>query len=410
LEENGAISAFQYPFLRLVTGGRAAICLFFIITGYVNSLSTIKKTRLNNDPELSLIALSKSTFTRAGKLVIPTNAAICFSWLVCQLNLYRVASLIDSSWIRDKAYPPGPTFAKSIIRLLRNLTLFWHAGISEYDPTHWTIPFFLKGSMLVYLVLLATRFTKPKATKFILILLYCWAWSGGQALMEMNIYIGMLLAELHHDFPTTQQATGLLPRYLPFIIIVIGLFISSFPENDPAWAPWCSYINHIFAVHLVPAGGETSRYVVSVGASITIMGIFVSRTARTALSNPAMNFLGRISFPVYVLHCTLMRTVLTWMLYWPGMLRGSIGKPDNDTASAFEENGNEAVTLQRGGWLAFMFGLSVFYTTLIGAAYFWTLRVEPACARVVDWLTRLAFDRGDGIATLGNNRVVKEGE
>jgi peptidoglycan/LPS O-acetylase OafA/YrhL len=181
LEENGPVATFQYPFLRLIVGGRAAICLFFIITGYVNSLSTIKHTR-NGDPELALINLSKSTFTRTGRLVIPTNAALCVSWLVCQLNLHRLASRIDSYWIRAGSHEPGPTFLGSINRLLRNLTLFWHAGESEYDGTYWTIPFFLKGSMLVYLALLATRFAKPRYTKVILIFLYCYAWSGGQGM------------------------------------------------------------------------------------------------------------------------------------------------------------------------------------------------------------------------------------
>jgi hypothetical protein len=108
-------------------------------------------------------------------------------WLVCQLNGFKFASQVDSSWIRGSGTPvPGPTFYDAINGLLRNLILFWHSGGTEYDHTYWTIPFFLKGSMLVYVTLLGTTYTRPKYTKLILIFLYLFAWSGGQGAFLLN--------------------------------------------------------------------------------------------------------------------------------------------------------------------------------------------------------------------------------
>lgn len=63
---------------------------------------------------------------------------------------------------------------------------------------------------------------------------------------------------------------------------------------------------------------------------------------------------------------------------------------------AVDQEGN-AVLLERGGWLVFLVGMPMFYAILIGAAYLWTLKVEPACGRVVDWLTELAFERNGEI-------------
>lgn len=156
-----------------------AVALFFLITGYVNSFSTRKHIR-NGDTSFALLNLSKSTFTRTGRLVAPTNAALFMGWIVCQLHGYRLAAQTDSFWIRVGAVPPGPTFGSAIWGLLQNLTLFWHGGVGLYDHTYWTIPFFVKGSMLVYLTLLGTTLTQPRYTKLIIIFLYLFAWSGGQ--------------------------------------------------------------------------------------------------------------------------------------------------------------------------------------------------------------------------------------
>lgn len=156
-----------------------AVALFFLITGYVNSFSTRKLIR-NGDASLALLNLSRSTFTRTGRLVVPTNVALCIGWVVCQLHGYHLAAQTDSFWIRIGAVPPGPTFGSAVSGLLQNLTLFWHGGVGIYDHTYWTIPFFVKGSMLVYLTLLGTTLTQRRYTKIIIIFLYLFAWSGGQ--------------------------------------------------------------------------------------------------------------------------------------------------------------------------------------------------------------------------------------
>jgi peptidoglycan/LPS O-acetylase OafA/YrhL len=212
----------------------------------------------------------------------------------------------------------------------------------------------------------------------------------------MNIYAGMLLAELNSDY-TSQSATTLLPRTIPPFIILVGLFLSSFPDENPAWRPWSSYVNHIFAVHLTPPGAEINRYIVSVGATITIYGIFLSRSARTLLAHPVMNFLGKISFPLYLLHNTLMRTALAWLIYGPSAIRIGL--------NATDEEGNP-VWLERGGWIVFCVGMPVFYMILIYVAYLWTKFVEPGCERVVSWGVKLAFDQGGSV----NSKLVREGQ
>lgn len=147
----------------------------------MNSFTSIKRIH-NGDHEAVLSKLSRNTISRAGRLVVPTNIAICLTWLICQLHGYCISSQVDSLWIRVVSPPPGPTIQGAISGLFRNLIIFWHQGESLYERTYWTIPFFVKGSMMVYLTLLATTFTKPEYTKWVLVFLFCYAWSGGQGM------------------------------------------------------------------------------------------------------------------------------------------------------------------------------------------------------------------------------------
>ncbi|KAJ5128579.1 hypothetical protein N7448_002296 [Penicillium atrosanguineum] len=379
ISEEGSVYIFQYPFLRLVVAGRSAVALFFLLTGYVNSFNSRKHIR-NGDAAFALQSLARSTLTRTGRLVMPTTAAVLMVWLICQLNGFRVASQVDAGWIRGSGTTTsGPTFFGAIDGLLRNLILFWHNGVTDYDHTYWTIPFFLKGSMLVYITLLGTTYTQPRHTKLILISLYFFAWSGGQALMEMNIYAGIFLAELHADYGT--NATTFISRPTSTLMIIFGLFLASFPEENPSWMPWSQALNTVGHL-IVPNGGEVNRYITSLGTTFFVFGVFFSRDARRLLSSPFMNFLGRISFPIYLIHNTLIRTVLSLVLYQQSIVSKGMHPVDKEGNPMFYEV---------GGAFTFAVTLPLFYLLLIYVAHLWTIHVDPRCGRVVSWLSRKAF-------------------
>ncbi|CAI7631232.1 unnamed protein product [Penicillium pancosmium] len=378
MNEKGTALLFQYPFFRLVVSGRSALALFFIITGYVNSFRAIKETR-EGDMEGVLTNISRNTIGRIGKLIVPTNAAILSSWLVCQLNGHRIARVVESAWIQRVSCAPGPSFGASVEKLLRNLTLFWHDGQSPYDGTYWTIPFFLQGSMIVYLTLLATTFARPRYTKGIIIFLYLYSWAGGQSLVETNIYAGMFLAELNADFGP--HATSVMPRAISALVVVFGLFLSSIPEENTDWMPWSRAIVWTASM-IVPAGGEINRYVVSAGTTVVMYGAFFSPDARRILSHPVMNFLGRISFPVYLLHNTLIRTVLSWMVYRHDFMMQGLHPVD--------DNGNPR-WLAQSGFVSFWTSILVFYACLLYSAHLWTIHVDPRCEAMVIWMSNRVF-------------------
>ncbi|KAK2813351.1 hypothetical protein FQN50_000666 [Emmonsiellopsis sp. PD_5] len=384
VQENGGHLLFQLPFFRLCVGGRGAVAIFFIITGFVNSLNPVKNARANNT-SVALTNLARSTFTRSGRLILPTSIATCIGWFVCNIGAFSMASRIDAGWIRGGAHAPDGSVGAALKNLFRALTLFWHSGPGEYDGTHWTLVYFLQGSFRVYLALLAMTLLTNRSWRFITAFLYIWCWVTGDYIVGINIYAGLMLAQLQVDLGS--RATSLLPKPVPSLLIIMGLFMWSYPQEHAEWAPWSRSMKHGIQ-KVIPLYTDDSRYWVSLGTTTLMLGLFFSRNGRKILTLPLFNFIGRVSFPVYLLHNTLMRTVLTWMVYGAS----AMSSPKSDA------QGNP-VELRRASPFAFIFILPIFYCILYGIGYLWVLYVDPLCAKAVDWMKDLMFKDEEKLPT-----------
>jgi peptidoglycan/LPS O-acetylase OafA/YrhL len=174
---------FQLPFFRLCVGGRSAVAIFFLITGYVNSIGPIARSRSGNT-EAALSGLARSTLARSGRLVLPTMIATLITWFLANINAYHMTKHVDSTWIRQGWHGPEPTLWKMFTSLVRAEVGTWTTGWDEYDGTQWTLRLFLEGSMMVYLTMLATVLIRPRARKLVFGVLYVYCWISGQGMLE----------------------------------------------------------------------------------------------------------------------------------------------------------------------------------------------------------------------------------
>lgn len=171
-------SLMQLPFLRCLVMGRASVAEFALLSGWVNSLSPLKKARAGNF-DAALQGIAKSAFRRTGRFVIPAVFATTLSWLLCQFGAYRIANISSSNWIRDTSPGPSGSFALAFYDLFKALGTTWINGSNEYDRIQWTLTFLLKGSMMTYLTLFATVYVKPKWRMAICAGLYYFKWKSG---------------------------------------------------------------------------------------------------------------------------------------------------------------------------------------------------------------------------------------
>ncbi|MCJ1254577.1 hypothetical protein MMC24_002392 [Lignoscripta atroalba] len=392
---------FQRPFLRCFVMGRSSVAAFALLSGYVNALKPIRQTRAGNiDSALSGVA--KSAFRRTGRFVLPAMIATVLSWLLCQFGGYSMASVVDSSWIRDTSPRPSASFANALYDLVYNMITTWTNGANEYDKIQWTLTYLLRGSMLVYLTLFATAYLQPKYRMLVYGVLYLYYWVGGDgkkgftaiqavhrgltvaALIGINIYAGLLFAELSLD-PTVQSfISDHQPTFSASscFLIVLGFFFMSYPEDHPEWARWSTALSDLGGL-IFPQGAETARFYPAVGTNVLVLGIILNPTTKRILSNSVLCWMGKMSFGVYLLHAPLIRTLLTWMLF--GLSSRPPGGKDKD--------GHDLppgwVPLA-SRWLS-VFAIPLFYVVLYRAAHLWVLHVDPLCGRVTNWVEEKVF-------------------
>jgi peptidoglycan/LPS O-acetylase OafA/YrhL len=402
----------QLPFFRLLVGGRSAVALFFLITGYVNAIGPIGKSRAGNT-DAAFNGVARSALARSGRLVLPTMIATAISWFLANVNAYHMTKHVDSTWIRQGWHRQEPTVWAALNSLFRAELETWTIGWDDYDGTQWTLHLFLEGSMLVYTIMLATILIKPKARFIVYAVLYIYFWQLGEgkvqhtpcfaflltrlglaigALKGLNIVTGIFVAELHNHYK--DSATSILPAPIPAVLIVLGMFMAGYPQDAPQNARW-SHMMYKVMHSLTVKDTDIRRFWDHLGAGTVLIGIFFSRNARKVLTSPVFNFLGRVSFPVYLLHNTFIKTVLTWMIYLPS----AMNPPKNEKG--------EQMDLRRGTTTHLFIAIGVFYYLLYRSALLWVQHVDPMCGKVVNVATRWAY--GEATPAQNGTPILRNG-
>lgn len=169
---------FQLPFLRCLVMGRPSVAVFALVTGFVNSLGPLKKSRTGN-ADAALSGVAKSTFRRFGRFMIPAIVVTTLSWVACQFGAYNIAHAANSAWIRDTSPTPSASFAGAFYDLFKSLGTTWIDGFNEYDRIQWTLTYLLQGSMMTYTTMFALVYVKPRWRMALIAGMFYFKWKSG---------------------------------------------------------------------------------------------------------------------------------------------------------------------------------------------------------------------------------------
>ena len=195
--------------------------------------------------------------------------------------------------------------------------------------------------------------------------------------MGSNVYAGILLAELSHS-----DYLSYFARFSPLIsppLAVIGLYLGSFPSEFHTWTPWTHQLLRLH-LYIAPSVVNVSRFWPTIGAQILTFSIVISPHLRRLFSLGPLLWLGKVSFPLYLLHGTFMRTILAWMLFGNEQLV-SMQETDDDT--------QETIMVERypaPGLTKFAIAFPIWVVILMGAVHLWANKVEPWFG----WMTKRA--------------------
>ena len=172
-----------------------------------------------------------------------------------------------------------------------------------------------------------------------------------------------MLAEFNiSDYPL--RLSRVSPLFAPPIVL-LSLILMSFPANFQGQAPWSRFLLNLH-YKIAPGGADPARFWPAVGAQLLIMTIICSPHLRRALSHKWLLWLGKISFPLYLLHGTFIRTVLAWLLM-----------ANQSLTQIREDDGSVNMRYPLPGVGTFLIAMPVFLVILFSCTHVWAIKLEP---------------------------------
>ena len=397
------VALMQLPILRLVVQGPAWVAIFFILSGFVNGLKPLQLVRAG-DIEGALSNLSVSSFRRPFRLILPSLVATILGWTFAQLGAFELGRKSDAYWIRITSPEASPSWPTAFADLLKAFGSTWaYSPVNPYDQPQWAMVYLLQGSLMVFFLLLVTANLGARFRVLIYGLCCYWSMDLGRklgdrkyaghslrirlvpnaaaAMVGLNVFGGLLHAELFHSRYPAQCAP--YSRIFAAPAVLLALVLMSFPADFQTMASWSSFLLDLFTrLPLdIPNMVERSRLWPSVGAQVLVGTIILSPDLRRVLSHPWLLWLGQISFPLYLLHGTIIRSLLSWLLF----------------------SGSEPVPVQDGqltylrypipGISTFVIAMPIFFLALFTASHVWTKKMEPLFGIMTHKVERLMFDK-----------------
>lgn len=184
--ETGNSILFQRPFFRLIIQGQAWVAIFVVLLGFVNALKPLQLARRGASAD-ALAALSSGAFRRKGRLVVPAALVTVLAWLLCQFGVFQLGRRVDAYWLRATSPKPSPSFGTAIVDLVRQVAGTWMYGENAYDQPQWALLHLFRGSLYVFMTLLALVNTTPLFRLCAQLVLYAYSWATLDCMLGIKL-------------------------------------------------------------------------------------------------------------------------------------------------------------------------------------------------------------------------------
>jgi peptidoglycan/LPS O-acetylase OafA/YrhL len=281
-----ALSWIGRPWYGLINGG-GAVGFFFVLSGFVLTRRNLQRT--------DAAGLARGAIKRWPRLAGPVTVACLFCWVLFPLHLYRfqqAAAFSHSPWLAGFGYGMEGASVRPNA---------WHAftegaartfftGSTAYNSSLWTMRPEFWGSLIAFgLALALLHLPRPAAGAWLLGVAWVACFCVDPWLA--NFPLGVALAAL--------AAAGRLPRLtLPAAIALLAAAYASACYNENSRLDAAIW-HHLHA----PLPGAT---VYGLGAALVLVALEGSPALRQALSGRVPRALGRLSFPLYLLHLPIL--------------------------------------------------------------------------------------------------------
>jgi peptidoglycan/LPS O-acetylase OafA/YrhL len=286
---------FFYPPFGLFVAGSFSVWLFFILSGYVLSYGYLGEPRQAR----KLIDATIRRPIRLGGVVLVTILLSAFLWGTHLYANNAVAELSNSKpWLTN--FWPGDLDWRNLIR---ELTFSMFKSGEAYNPALWSIRVELYGSILIFfLMFFFGQFKYRLAIMLAIAVAFCF--TNNRIPYHLGLLVGVMVADLvknHRLIPRLQSK-----RVFSVILFSIFIYFSSLPHYaTPEFLQGTIY-------KFLPHDAEFGFYPLIAALSLFLF-VTINDRAKSWLSHPLLQFLGKISYALYAIHFLILGSVSSWL-------------------------------------------------------------------------------------------------
>jgi peptidoglycan/LPS O-acetylase OafA/YrhL len=283
-----AASMILHTPISALWNGHLAVMIFFVLSGFVISAATARK-----DAPAGMIVI-----IRYLRLAVPVTASVVFAWVLLTIFPTAAASLAavqetPAIWLDYTIQGEIPALWWALYDgLLRNFVV----GGSDLNNVLWTMRYELVGSVALILIY---RLTPPWARVALL---------GGIALSLIALnqprYLAFALGGLLYE----STRAGSLPRTLDGI--GIGTLVAGMGLGSLATDTLPRYGISVPDLPVLRSVGYADSFPMLGAAGLVLVGVMISPSLRRLFSARIPQYLGRISFGLYLVHAPLLYTLV----------------------------------------------------------------------------------------------------
>ncbi|GFN33663.1 hypothetical protein PCURB6_39230 [Paenibacillus curdlanolyticus] len=250
--------------LNVLYSGNFAVCIFFVLSGFVLSIKFFQTKNIQ--------VLRERAIKRYFRLVLPVFTSVV---------LFFIAFYIfeENAPILHQA-------------LYEGLIGSFISHQAHYNVVLWTMTFEFLGSMLVFLFCALFGTIKNRFV-FYAVFIY-WTWDT----YYLGFMLGVLLCDLYYN--KLFRADQIRSRLVKLCLLAIAGFIGSYPNQLGKMGNSVPIDDTVYSFFAKLSGADSFYH--SIAAFLVLLVLLNSNTLKALFSSKLMIFLGYVSFSMYLTH------------------------------------------------------------------------------------------------------------